>query len=320
MANAEDLALDVARVPMVSSEIDPIELARGHLALLAYETPTQGQEVHIQRMRHAFERAGAASSLKVAMHVLSLMREAQHLGHGYWFATPTRVIDADNIKLLISVSPTREIARHFPSVHRTGYGRLISEDEAKELPHQNLSQWLGSTPPSASAYVQAQLDQGHASLAPTIANGDLEFFGVKTSMTGFTTPNWGRDRSKALVQTGGLIFCRERIAVTAFKYFFGKFEQQRLVAESNHAIDEARLQFGLATAANRKLSIAVISTREADFYHFPMMLPRPERRLLLALARRDRQKPGRTYLVSKTASSVLRKHLRMLGADITSKT
>jgi hypothetical protein len=35
MANAEDLALDVARVPMVSSEIDPIELARGHLALLA---------------------------------------------------------------------------------------------------------------------------------------------------------------------------------------------------------------------------------------------------------------------------------------------
>ena len=299
--------------------LDPVEFARGHLVASAYLSSTSAREVHVQRLHSAFDRAGIAGKLRVALRVLLLMGEAEDLGQGYWFPTPTRAVDSDELTILVSASPTQELVRHFPSVRRTGYARVLSRVDAEHLPHQALDQWLGDAPTSTLAWAQAEVTHARSAMGPTSPSGNAEYFGVVASgprQSPTFTPQWTRDPGRAIVQADGIVLCRERLSVATFRHFVGQLDDTRLVAESNRKVDTDRLQFGLAALARRNISVNAKRLGDGDIYFMPAPLPRPERRLLFALGQRDVRLPGKAYRVSPgAASSLLNARLESLGTD-----
>lgn len=300
--------------------LDPVEFARGHLVASAYLSSTSAREVHVQRLHSAFDRAGIAGKLRFALRVLLLMREAEDLGHGYWFPTPMRAVDSDELTILVSASPTGELMRHFPSISRIGYARVISRVDADGLPRQALDQWLGDSPRSTAAWASSELHCARLALGPTSSNGNLQFFGVVASgprQLPTYSPHWTHDPAKAIVQADGIVLCRERLSVVAFRHFVGRLDGVRLVAESNRKVDANRLQFGLAALARRNISVSAKRSTDGDVYFMPAQLPRPERRLLFALGQRSKCFPGKAYRVSAgAASSLLSARLTSLGTNV----
>jgi hypothetical protein len=305
---------------MQAATLDPVEFARGHLVGSAYLTSTSAREVHIQRLHSAFDRAGIANKLRFALRVLLLMREAEDLGHGYWFPTPMRAVENDVLTILVSASPTTELVRHFPSVRRTGYARVLSRVDSEGLPRQALDQWLGDVPRLTATWAQSEVDRARLAMGPTSPSGNVEYFCVEASgplQSPTFAPRWTHEPARAIVLPDGIALCRQRLSVVASRYFVGQLDGKRLVAESNRVVDAGRLQFGMAALAGRKLSIGVTRLTEADIYFVPVQLPRPERRLLLALGQRDGRLPGRAYRVSSgAASSLLSARLESLGTNV----
>lgn len=305
---------------MQAPALDPVEFARGHLVASAYLSPTSAREVHIQRLHSAFDRAGVAEKLRFALRVLFLMREAEDLGHGYWFPTPMRAIENDSLTILVSPSPTAELVRHFPSVRRTGYARVLSRVDSAGLPRQPLDQWLGEVPQSTTTWAESEVARARLAMGPTSPSGSVEFFGVVTSgprQSLTVAPQWTHESARAIVLPGGVALCRERLSVATFRHFVGQMDGKRLVAESNRVVDADRLQFGMAALAGRKLSVGATRSPDADVYFVPLHLPRPERRLLLALGQRDGRFPAKAYRVgSGIASSLLSARLESLGTDV----
>lgn len=305
---------------MQAITLDPVEFARGHLVSSSYISSTKAREVHVQRLHRAFDRAGIANKLRFALRVLFLMREAEDLGHGYWFPTPMRAVDGDELTILVSTCPTGELMRHFPSVCRTGYARVISRVDAEGLPRQALDQWLGDTPRSTLAWTSAELDCARLALGPTSPYENIEFFDVVASgsrQLPTFSPHWTHDPTRAIVHADGIVLCRERLSVVAFRHFVGRLDNSRLVAESNRKVDADRLQFGLAALARRNISVRAMRLSDGDVYFMPAQLPRPERRLLFALGQRSMRLPGKAYRVSAgAASSLVNARLESLGTNV----
>ncbi len=317
-ANSDQNHKQLRGVPNVV--LDPVEFARGHLVGLAYRSSTSACEVHVQRLHSAFERAGIAGKLRFALRVLSLMREAEDLGRGYWYPTPLRAVDGGQLILMVSTSPTGELKRHFPSIRRAGYARVISLSDAEDLPRQSLDQWLGDAPGSTVAWANLELERARAAMGTTLACPHVEFFGVVTSgsreLPTFS-PHWVHDSARAVIHRDGMVLCRERLSAVAFRYFVGQLDEGLLVAESNRAVDADRLQFGLAALAQRNISVIAKRLSDADVYFMPAQLPSSERRLLLALGQRDMCLPGKAYRVSfGAASSLVNARLKSLGTDV----
>jgi len=303
-----------------STTSDPVEFARGHLAAFSFLSSTSAREVHVQSIRRAFDKAGIGGTLRFAMRVLLLMREAEDLGNGYWFPTPLRAVNGDGLTLLVSPSPTLELTRHFPSLRRAGYARVLSREDAKDLPRQALDDWLGSAPMSTKAWAESEVASARAAFGPTLPCSNLEFFCVLPSGTRASpifSPHWTQDPTRAITDRDGIVFCRNRLSDAAFRYFIGRLDSNQLVAESNLKVDVDRLQFGFALAARQNITVVAMRLTDCDIFMLPANLPRPERRLLFALGCRDPRYAGRAYRVPNgSASSLVSARLVSLGAEV----
>lgn len=248
------------------------------------------------------------------------MREAENLGSGFWFPTPTRVVEIGQFDLLISSSPTVELKRHFPSVERAGYARLISNTDSKPVGRQAFASWLGSVPDSTPEWAAQEIESIRPSLGPTIQSAGLEFFNVgrhRRKAVEVLSPAWTSEIGEALVYLDDLVLCREPLSPRTFRYFVGQVGNGRLLAESDRLAEPYRLQFGLAALTRRRLVIAVEKVGSSDVFFTPRDLPLPERRLLLALGRRDMGLPGRAFLVRLgEQSAMVWERLEALGADV----
>jgi hypothetical protein len=218
--------------------IDPIEYLRGQLAAMAYVSSTSAREVHILRLRNAFEQAGFVYKLRYSLSVLNIMREVQKLSDGYWFPTPLRIIPIGDEKgIIVGPASTQELQRHFCGVSRAGYARVLALSvlDGLDFPIQKLDDWLGLQVQDSMAWAEAQLTEAHRCLKLTISPAKVQYFDVKTarSKTGnITIPAW-TDTPSSSMQLKGMFLCRERLGRDSFRYFFGKAEGRCVVAESS---------------------------------------------------------------------------------------
>ena len=162
------------------SSLDAVEYGRGQLAASSFFSTASAREVHVLRLRHAFECAGIANQLRYALVVINLMREAQELRGGYWFPTPLRVVPIDGQAILVGISPTRELQRHFRCAARVGYARILPHDDTQALPHQDLDNWLGLKVKDSVIWSETQVENARASMGPTIPSGNVQFFTTST--------------------------------------------------------------------------------------------------------------------------------------------
>lgn len=302
------------------TQIDSIEYLRGQLAAMAYVSSSDAHEVHILRLRSAFEQAGIVRKLRYSLGVLNLMSEVQGIGNGYWFPTPLRIIPIDDEKgIIVGPASTLELQRHFNSVLRAGYARVISLSDTRDLPIQKLTDWLGLQVQNSMAWAEAQITEAHRCLRPTISPANVQYFDVKTarSKTGIVTiPAW-TDTSSSSMQLKGMFLCRDRLSRDSFRYFFGKIEGKYVVAESPTPLDVARLCSGFAAHLGRPITVTIDSRKTETIIHIPGNLPRPERQLILALGLRDVSLTGMAYRVfDDTFVSLIAAKLEYLGCEV----
>lgn len=307
-------------MPSTFAEIDAIEYGRGQLAALSYLSAKAGREVHVLRLRNTFERARIAHKLRYALNVISLMREAQELGGGYWFPTPLRVVPIDGQAILVGPATTKELKRHFPGVTRAGYARVSSPLNTRELPIQELDNWLGLSMRDTVAWAEAEIAKAWSGMGPTISSGNVEFFSVGTAWSAvgsIAKPKWTNDARLSFFGQRGVVLCRERLGQASFRYFLGLVKRSRLVAEFPAPRDTARIQFGLAALAGKPCTVTVIPRDGESVFHIPIGLPRAERQLTLALGVREISSEGRVYSIRGDAfASIVAAWLRGLGCEV----
>lgn len=299
--------------------IDAVEFGRGQLAALTYLTPTDAREVHILRLRSSFDRAGIAHKLRYALNVISLMREVQDIGNGYWFPTPLRVVPMGGQSILVGPLPTHELRRHFSNVIRAGYARVCGPSDPTMLPKQDLDAWLGLERNDTVTWIESNLRKGREEMGPTILSGSVQFFSVETTrhtLGSFVKPVWRNDLNSALMVEDDVVLCRERVTREYFRYFLGRVTGARLVAEGPIPRDTIRVQFGFAALCGKPLTITVTERDNDYIFRIPIGLPRGERQLMLALGVRDMSFPGKVYRVRKEFVSLIEATLQRLGCEM----
>jgi len=299
---------------------DVVEYGRGQLAALSYALSDQARDVHILRLRNAFDRAGVGLRLKFVLRVLNLMREVQELKGGYWVPTPLRLVTLNKDAILLAPIPTEELKRHFGDVERAGYARVLPDSCGIDLPRQALEDWAGFDSMNARIWAELAIERAWKEISPTVEPKSIEYFCLKrisTAMGDRTSPHWTTDPRRAVAAKNRILFCRSRQTESYYRYFLGTVEKGRLATESSPPKEVDRLHYGFAAVVGQPITVFLDKRQDGYLLRIFAPLPRPERRLLLALAVRRNSESGKVYeLRTEAHSHLLSSKLQRLGCEI----
>jgi len=302
--------------------INPIEYGRGHISALSFSSNTTAREVHILRIRNIFDRAGIINKLKYTLSVLSLMRELQNLGRGYWFPVPVRIVPIPKGGILLGILSTNEFRTKFPDVKSAGYARVIGESIENNLPRQDLDNWLGLDVPNSISWSKSQITLAQENMSSALPKINIQFLGsanTKKYSKYPSNPIWTDNNKAAIVLEKGVVFCREHITGNIFRYFIGQLQGAKVVAEAEVRCDLIRFQYGFAALADKPFCITLEGKTGDKIFHVPAWLPRPERQLMLALGVRERSLLEKAYRVTgEEFNMLIIERLHRLGCTVRS--
>jgi hypothetical protein len=250
------------------------------------------------------------------------MREVEDLGHGNWFPTPLRVVPVETEVILVGPVTTSELRRHFHGVSRAGYARVAAQNEIEGLPIQLLDHWTGTDVLDTVRWTESALADASANMGQTIASIKVQFFGFKkgSSKPLGGIPTWTNDVRSSIPGGQGMVLCRQPIGHRAFRYFIGQVKRSQLIAEAPAPRDHARMQFGLAALVGKPVAVITVSSAGDTIFFVPLHLPRPERRLALALGNCSVSSRGRAYRVhGKSFARLIAERMRNLGCEVTQR-
>lgn len=308
------------RLAWLGGTRDVLEYGRGQFAALAYVSSNRAREIHVLRLRNAFDRAGVGQALRYALNVLALMREVQELKGGYWAPTPPRLVPLAQSAILIAPISTEELERHFEGVQRAGYARVLLRTPDIDLPRQSLSDWAGFHVVETKAWAGDVVRKAAKEMSPTVEPQNVEFFAVQRISGTFgrrATPCWATDARLAATSDGKTVLCRSRLAENYYRYFLGTLERGRIVAEAATPREVDRLQYGIAALTDRPITVLLDEDEGRCLVRIFAVLPRPERRLLLGLAARSDSRPGKAYqLQTEEHVQLITNMLQRLSCEI----
>lgn len=292
---------------------DVLEYGRAQLCCQSYVSATIAREIHVLRLRNAFDKAGIAARLRYAISVLDLMREVQRLKGGYLYPTPLRAISLEETAIVIAPMSTEELKRHLARVERAGYARVLPRSELTDLPCQSLNDWAGFTTLDTRSWAQDLVNKACKEMSATVQPSNVEYYSVRhipSAAGDRSIPFWSSDARIAAMPRDKVVFCRSRLAQNYYRYFWASVEKGRVVAEAAAPLEINRLQYGISAILGRPITIA-FSDRLLRIF---APLPRPERRLLLALGIRTGSSSGKAYeFRSKEHMHVTMASLQRLG-------
>jgi hypothetical protein len=254
--------------------------------------------------------------MRYATQILSFIEEIQDLGHGYWFPAPTRAVNAGHFSIVLSVSPTWELSRHF-GVTTQGVGRTANTSDVAQLPKQLLADWLQIHEPSTPEEgLRDILVKGKSSLQPASPDQHVEFLSKSEAANG-SRISWSNSPSRALI-VDSLVLCRRHLSRTFARYFLGRVSSRGLSGEAIEVADPEYAQYVFAVGAGVPLDVHVHSGESSTAFTFPIRPPRAERKLLLSLARRVSGRMEYTYSATSECAEVVRHQIRRLGVRVRS--
>jgi hypothetical protein len=312
--------------PLSLPDFDPVEVVRGTVASLSVTDERTVHETNIRRIQQIFSRTGLPShALKSALEDIRALREAEHLGKGYWLPTPTRAVSLyDDTSLLVSIAPTTELQRHFPSVKRAGLGRLVATVHVNHLPIQSLKSWRGASDLDTPTWARAQIESATNNCKPSIAPADIEAFSVKTASRATHStrrePAWlsiADHRAHRVPEWKSVSLFRTRLGSNTYRYFLGKITRSRALLEGPAVTDPLSMQYGLASLLREPLTVATRSQDNLIHITLPLSAPRSVRRLLSALCDVDTKTFGYVWLCSQPECwPTTKSALQELGCEI----
>lgn len=302
---------------------DPVEVVRGAVALLSVTSERIVHETNIGRIQEICSRTEIPShTLKRALDDISALREVEHLGNGYWLPTPTRAVVLDeDTSLLVSIAPTTELQRNFPSVRRVGLGRLVATAQVSHLPTQSLKSWRGSRDLDTPTWAHTQIQSATNDFRPSIAPADLEAFSVKiashASHTARREPAWLSISNRRVAAWNGVSLFRTRLGPNQYRYFLGKLTRSRALLEGPAVADSLSMQYGLASLLGAPLTVLTRSQANLIVVTLPLTVPRLVRRLLSALFEVDPKRFGYVWLCRQPECwPTVKSALQELGCEI----
>lgn len=309
--------------PFVSPVLDPVEIVRGTLASLSLAADRSVHETHINRISNVLSKTGLPDDkLEYAIDALSILREIEHIGNGYWLPTPTRVISLDSVtSLLVSVAPTIELERHFSNVRKAGLGRLVPTALVNYLPIQSLRSWSGADTLDAASWARALIESSKDTLRPSIAPPDLQAFSVKPP--GGPSPMlrneaaWIPITAPHVMSWNGVSLFRSRLSASKYRYFIGKLTSRHELLEGAPVQNKLRMQYGLAALVRQPLTAAINTQPHSIRLTLPLVAPWPFRRILSALCVMDANRFGYVWFCRQTEYlPIIQSALEELGCEI----
>ena len=276
--------------------IDSLEFARGVLSFTSFASVDVSREVHITKLSRYFEKAGIAS-IKT-LETLRLLREAERLDGGYWIPVPTRAIPlADGLSLIVSIHPTDELRRHFPSVQRAGQGRIVETTEVSNLPTQSLNYWRQADGHNATDWAKSTINGARDNFAPSVGEDELEVFGTRPRLgaANYWECFWARSGDGNACMWQGVSLFRAQTGQKKYRHFLGQRKGNSVFLEGPPVHEVPRMQYGLAALQGRPLCPELTLGNGVASISLPLAPPVAIRRLLMALCEEDRCSFGRTW-------------------------
>ncbi len=307
----------------LSQDFDATEVVRSALACLSLSSNNTVHETHVGRMRDLWSRYDhAPDSIKLALKHLTQLREAEHLGHGYWLPTPTRTVPLTcDTSLIVSIAPTSELQRHFPSAKRAGLGRLVSATQTANLPSQSIDSWLGSYSFNGGDWAKLVVESSANELSASILTSDTEAFSIKKyrggNSRGRVTPAWVTPSDHRVLAWNGISLFRSKLGEKNHRYFLGRLTRNQGILEGPQIEDNLSLQYGLASIIGEPLTIFVHKREGAFQLDLPLIPPLPLRRLLMALCIKPPMAPKSIWLCPQpNCELIISSVMGKLGSEI----
>lgn len=309
--------------PPFEPEFDPLEVARGALASLSFISECSAREVHSGRIQEVFARSGIGQHVLIpTLEALGNLREVERLEYGYWLPTPPRKVSLDaNTSLLVSVAPTIELQRHFPTVRRAGLGRVVATQQAAALPSQPLRAWLDFADIDTPTWARAEIESALSGLKPSIASADMEAFGIKATRLPKqgvrNEPAWLSSTDRRASVWRNVKLFRSRVSGRHYRYFLGRISNSGGLLEGLAVQDNLRLQYGFAALQGEPLTSSIRTKGDETYVRLPLSAPRSLYRLLSALCEPDPKSFSYRWVCRQTECwPTIEAALKDLGCEI----
>lgn len=311
--------------PLSLPNFDPVEVVRSTVASLSVTAEHSIHEINICRLQDFFSRTKLPSqALTHALEDISALGEVEHLGKGYWLPAPTRAVSLNgDTSLLVSIAPTTELQRHFPSVRRAGLGRLVATTQVSRLLTQSLKSWCGTSELDTATWIRTQIQSATNDFKPSIAPVELEAFSVKVSSRALNSlcrePAWLSISDCRISAWNGVILFRSRLGPNRYRYFLGKQTSSNTFLEGPAVTDPLSWQYGLAALLGKPLTVYTSSQAGSVSIRLPLTAPSSVRRLLSALCVVDSKTFGYVWLCHQVECwPSVKSALQDLGCEIAS--
>ena len=263
-----------------------LEFSRAAVKSLAFDYQGRAQEIHVLKIRRAFEDLRAPQLCKYGLKLLSLVGEVQELPGGYWVLAPYRLVPlSDSGFVFVGALPIEELAARYGDVRYEGLGRLVASygRGLESVPIQSLEAWAGVDHISPASTVD-ELRRHHTQNGGLAAQSEsIEYLKLSPK-----APQVEWVRSPSALKGIGLAICRDRTPF-GHRYFAGTLEGRRLTKESPLPRALTELIPGLAAASSAPLKIQMTTAANDLMVSSKELLPWSLFKVVTLLARSRRR-------------------------------
>lgn len=279
--------------PYAIPSFDRIELVRGVLALLSHNG-----EIHSRRIQEVLSNLGVLSDGQVSsLRELKLLKEIESLGYGYWVATPTRIVPLNNqLSLLVSIAPTDELKRHFPSVVRAGVGRVVVASEVVSLPTQSMLSWRGLSDQSNADLTREFIEHSKENFKSSMMPLNLEAFSIKEisfkKHVVIQEPIWLPYNDYRVLSYAKVSLFRTKVTKKYYRYFIGQICHAGNLLEGAAILDYRSFQLGFSAILGKPLSVLVRRSSNTIVITLPLAPSDSLKQILTSLCKIDEERYG----------------------------
>lgn len=292
-----------------------LEFSRAAVRSLAFDYQGRAQEVHILKIRRAFDELRAPQLCKYGLKLLSLVGEAQELPGGFWVLAPFRTIPFGyGDFVFVGALPNEELIARYGNIRYEGLGRIVARPETgiEPFPIQPLEAWAGVRSAPVTRVVE-ELRTNLARNGGVAAQSDSVEYLRLSSMA--PQVEWTRVPSPLRVDRR-LAICRDRTPF-GHRYFAATMEMHRLVKESSLPRSLTEMLPGLAAASSMPIQIQMTVTDNELIVRSYERLPWSLFRVVTLLARsRKRSSVASNYTFAPSLLGPLKGLAEMMGYKV----
>ncbi len=239
----QSLPLEWLQAPVEYDRVSLLEFVRGILYSLSASNAKHSREVHVARIRSAFDTLGVPALYRVGLRLLTLLREAEPLSGGYWLPSPFRVVEIEDQCIFIGSVPTA--LGFLGNIENDGLCRLLTPGVAAQFPRQSIDSWMGIHLTDSTSIVAAFYQEHTLRAIPTTIPAELEYLGFVVGSHRVGRRYAWSSNPVPVHPDHQVAICRQK-HTGVYRYFSAELRSGKVVSEATIRQSIPRLMFALA--------------------------------------------------------------------------